>query len=178
MLYRLFIALELNEEMKDALGFAAGNLRAQSKGGAFTRRENLHVTLAFIGETPRVKDALKVTRETVFSPFELSLGEISFFENKNKKGDGKVYYVSVTGGGLFLLQSDIAHRLNQAGFALKDQPFVPHITLGRRVLPQNRGLFAVKAACMTASRVSLMKSERIGGILRYTKLCQSIPPGK
>lgn len=48
---RLFAALQLSEDMKSALADTAAELAKLGKG-RFTRTENLHLTLAFIGETP------------------------------------------------------------------------------------------------------------------------------
>ncbi|MDR1042323.1 MAG: RNA 2',3'-cyclic phosphodiesterase, partial [Clostridiales Family XIII bacterium] len=51
---RLFIAINFSEEIKDALCETIADLRDASRRGRYTHRDNLHLTLAFIGESDRV----------------------------------------------------------------------------------------------------------------------------
>ena len=50
---RLFAAIRFSPAVEEALWAAVGDLRCRG-AGTFTRRENLHLTLAFIGETDRL----------------------------------------------------------------------------------------------------------------------------
>ena len=52
---RLFVAIRFSPAVEQALWAAVGDLRRQGDG-TFTRRENLHLTLAFIGETDRLEE--------------------------------------------------------------------------------------------------------------------------
>ena len=56
---RLFIAIRLSDDMRRALLAAQDALRKRGVRGNYTKPENLHLTLAFIGEYP---DADGVTR--------------------------------------------------------------------------------------------------------------------
>lgn len=47
---RLFIAALLSEAMKDSVEEVQEELRIQGVKGNYTTRENMHLTLAFIGE--------------------------------------------------------------------------------------------------------------------------------
>ena len=47
---RLFIAITFTEDMLDALSEIQDDLRRSNVRGSYTPRENLHMTLAFIGE--------------------------------------------------------------------------------------------------------------------------------
>ena len=47
---RLFAAIRFSPAVEEALWAAVGDLRCRG-AGTFTRRENLHLTLAFLGET-------------------------------------------------------------------------------------------------------------------------------
>ena len=60
---RLFYAILLSEEMKQALVGAQDFLRAQGIQGNYTRRENLHLTLAFLGETDRLSAARRAAEQ-------------------------------------------------------------------------------------------------------------------
>ncbi|NCA93496.1 hypothetical protein EOM82_09795, partial [bacterium] len=81
-----------------------------------------------------------------------------------------IRYVSAEGEGLATLALDIASRLCKAGFDIEDRTFTPHITLGRQVIDKSGIPLYIIPASMTVNRVSLMKSERINGILKYTEI--------
>lgn len=53
---RLFIAIDLNNEIKDILNHSIQELKRNSVSGNFTPLENLHLTVVFIGETNNTKD--------------------------------------------------------------------------------------------------------------------------
>ena len=49
---RLFISINLDDHMCDAVSAVRRDMERLGVRGNFTRRENLHLTLAFIGEYP------------------------------------------------------------------------------------------------------------------------------
>ena len=49
---RLFIAINFGDTALDAFEAARERLRAQAGRANYSRRENLHLTLAFLGELP------------------------------------------------------------------------------------------------------------------------------
>jgi len=51
---RLFVALKLSEPVLDRLSKTTRELKTHAVSGRFSHRENLHLTLAFIGETTNV----------------------------------------------------------------------------------------------------------------------------
>ena len=55
---RLFIAIQLSDEMKKSLTATLHNLKKQGIKGNYTPTQNLHMTLAFLGE---VRDPRPVT---------------------------------------------------------------------------------------------------------------------
>jgi 2'-5' RNA ligase len=71
---RIFIAINLEQEISDALEKLIHKLKDQSVQGNFTRKENLHITLIFIGETSRIKpvkevmDSISKLRICIFGP--------------------------------------------------------------------------------------------------------------
>ena len=50
---RLFIAIPFSEEFKGELIRVQNEMRANGVRGNFSRAENLHVTVAFLGEVKR-----------------------------------------------------------------------------------------------------------------------------
>ncbi len=124
---RLFVALDLPEEVKDQLSGLAGGL----PGMKWVPRVNYHLTLRFIGETPpfraeEVDEALSAIRA---KPFELHLLAPGIFEK-----NGQVQSLHVTAErtpGLAHLQNKIETALQRAGFPPEKRRFAPHVTLGR-----------------------------------------------
>lgn len=49
---RLFIAINFDDTELDAFEAARERLRDPGRGANYSRRENLHLTLAFLGEQP------------------------------------------------------------------------------------------------------------------------------
>ena len=62
---RLFIAIRLSDEMKKALINCMHDLKKQGVEGNYAPAQNLHMTLAFIGE---YDDPESVCKETVSGP--------------------------------------------------------------------------------------------------------------
>lgn len=69
---RLFVAIQLSDEIKKNITGTLHDLKQKGVKGNYVPMQNLHLTLAFIGETKdpgAVKDALK---KVSFKPFKLS----------------------------------------------------------------------------------------------------------
>ena len=160
---RLFVAVNFTPEMKDALEKAARNLREQSVSGNFTRRENLHMTLAFIGETNEVVRAKAALDKCKGPGFEIALRGTGRF--------GDLYWVGTENSAeLSALASKVRSALKSEGFVLERSAFKPHITIARRVTVKGKADFEAPHARMRVRRISLMKSERINGKLTYTEI--------
>jgi len=176
---RLFIAVNFDNAVKERLLEIQAQLRSQCVRGNFTRPENLHLTLAFLGETPenKVPSILKIIDDTQALPMSEALPlEVSFihtscFTHSHKE----LWWVGAdeTCRGLSRLRAihgELIKRLLDSGFSVDKRPFNPHITLGREVKhsrPITLNCDEIKAK---VDRLSLMKSERIGGKLTYTEL--------
>ncbi len=165
---RIFVAVNFDISTKKLLMRARDELKKQSKQGVFTADSNFHITLAFIGETDEngVNNAKNTIDEIEFSPFAISLGNVDRFQRR----EGDIYYIEAAGDGLVMLANDISDRLRKRGFSIDDRPFKAHITLARQVVTHNPILSNISGSAFTVKRISLMKSERINGILRYTEI--------
>lgn len=172
---RLFIAILLDQAVKDGVLSISEQLRAHSLRGNFTGRENLHLTLAFLGETPGDRlPALKTAMEAAAGePFVLRFHQPGFFRRR----EGNLYWLGILENpALSALEARLRRALTEAGFPTEDKPFRPHLTLGRTVvleegypLPSAAG----KIPDQPVSSISLMKSERIAGRLTYTRLLET-----
>jgi 2'-5' RNA ligase len=174
---RLFTAIIFDEDTKEKIYEIEEALRSISKRGSFTTKENLHLTVNFIGETKRleeVKQAMNQAAESIhYNGFILKIGGFGRF----KRREGDIYWVGVEKGDILCkLQKQLVKELKEAGFfEIDDMEYTPHLTLGRRVMIKddyNTKEFeaGIKPISMKADRISLMKSERLDGKLVYTEI--------
>lgn len=159
---RLFVAIQFSPAVRSALLDAVTDLRRQGIGN-FTRPENLHLTLAFIGESQRTAAArAALDAACTGGPVSLTVGGLGHF--------GDLWWTGVRENrALETLALRVQQALRDQGFSIEDRAWRPHVTLVRRWRGP-RPQAAVRETSMRAERVSLMKSERIGGKLVYTEL--------
>ena len=159
---RLFIAIQLSEEMKTSVVGTMHTLKKAGVKGTYVPVQNLHLTLAFIGET-KEKEAVKAALQTVsFKPFRLSFSEMGTFED--------LLWVGIKGNqGLSKLAKDVAGALDQAGISYDRKKFVPHITIIRRMAGKWKQVPSPKGEMMV-KKISLMKSEQKDGKRVYTEI--------
>ena len=87
---RLFIAIRLSDEIRSGLAEIQSLLRNRGVSGNFTKLENLHLTLAFIGEYADPEGVLDAIRGVPFAPFSIrldgfgSFGRRSYLENRHR----------------------------------------------------------------------------------------------
>jgi len=159
---RLFIAVKFTPEVKSTLINAIGQLKELSDGN-FTRIENLHLTLAFIGESNRKADICKIIDKVEPSPFDISVGGYGHF--------GNLYWVGLKGEkALYDTAAALRNELKICGIPVDTKPFSPHITIAREVIPHGQINLSVKETPMRVERISLMSSERIDGRLTYKEV--------
>jgi len=158
---RLFVAVHFSPEVKTVLLSAIEDLRRQSAGN-FTHPENLHLTLAFIGESDRVADAKAALSTVSTVPFELTVGEAGNF--------GDLWWAGIDKNpALSALADSVRAELTKRNFDIDPKPFRAHVTLAREVREKEIKL-TVPSITMTVSRISLMRSDRINGKLTYTEV--------
>lgn len=169
---RLFIAINFGEEVKDILCDTMLRLKGHALQGNYTRRDNLHLTLAFLGETDRLESACEAVDQLKAGPFAIRLEGIGVF--RRERGD--CYWMGVAPNRhLSALQAQLGGELQKRGFALGTREFRPHLTLARGVLMAdsfNRHALAnsLGSVPVEVGAVSLMRSDRVGRKLIYTEL--------
>lgn len=160
---RLFVAICLNEAMKAALSDCAGQLKRQCSTANFTRVENLHLTLAFIGETDRPDRAQSAIEQLSFGSFDMTLSHAGHF--------GDLWWVGIRENhALSALAVQVQHALRAQGFSIERRRFSPHITIARQVVSSAPIVLAPPRASMRVDRIALMQSTRCAGKLIYTQL--------
>ena len=124
---RLFVALQLEDRVKDALIQFIDSVRPHTQEGRFSHRENLHLTLSFIGETGKVAQAKRALHRVQAEPFVISTAGIGRF----RRSTGDILWAGVAKNAqLEALAQQVRQTLEQEGFKLEDRPFAAHLTLG------------------------------------------------
>jgi len=131
---RGFIAVNLPDQMILWLSGIQKELKAFGLPVQWTRPENIHLTLKFLGEIPetdvaRVCQAVESSAAR-FSPLELFSKGVGVFPGVKRP---RVLWTGIAGrtDQLGDLQRDLDSGLNGIGFPKDDRPFTGHLTLGR-----------------------------------------------
>jgi 2'-5' RNA ligase len=124
----------------------------------------------FIGEvSPKKLDKIEAILETVqFERFDVSVERIGRF----KRGGGDSWWAGLREDApLIDLQHEINYKFALCGFEMDGRKYHPHITLGREVVT-DADPWQTEPFGETVTSFELMKSERIGGKLTYTTVCE------
>ncbi len=162
---RLFIAVQLSEEMRDAICNVQSDLLRRGVRGNYTPRENLHLTLAFIGDYSDPEQVLEVMSGIPFEPFEMRLGGIGCF--------GDLWWAALKpSAGLQGYVRQLRHALAEEGIPFDRKRFSPHITVLRRASIELSRLpgISVEEIGMLADHASLMRSDRGKRGMIYTEI--------
>ena len=97
MFMRLFIALDMDEEIRQKIRTFVEGARGFAPDARWVRPESLHVTLKFIGEQPEGSlDALeRALAQVSGSPFELSFRGYGFFPTPKS---ARVFWIGIQSG--------------------------------------------------------------------------------
>ena len=165
---RLFVAINFNDETRNRLIRIKDELWKNSEQGNFTLPENLHLTLAFLGEcnVKQTADAKAALDMISFDYFDLEIERVGCF----KRNDGDLWWAGVKECEyLTQLQQNLTDKLRLAGFTVEKRKFSPHITIGRKVVTGEKARL-VEPFGETVSKVELMESKRINGKLTYVPI--------
>ena len=131
---RIFIAIKLSSQMENRLTLVRQQLMMRDiKDIRWVKRENIHLTIRFLGDIPtgKVGDIITVLDEAAkrSSPFVLRIGGIGAFPNKRTP---RVVWVGVdTPLELIDLHRNIERGLDKIGFQSDEKGLKPHLTIGR-----------------------------------------------
>lgn len=141
---RLFIAVNLDEELKKRILPLQEELKRTNADVKWVAVENLHLTLKFLGEVSEEKttqiEQIVTPILVNFSPFEMELCGFGVFPNTNYP---RVIWLGIREGSeeLKILSEEIENCLIPLGFSKEERLFTAHLTLGRmRSLKSKEGL--------------------------------------
>lgn len=134
--WRLFIAAELSEDVRNALNDVLYDLKQTIPERAIrpVRPAGIHLTLKFLGDVLiNSVDTLKTTLYTLtnkHTAFELTAHGAGCFPNTRRP---RVVWAGIGGNiqALRHLQHDVMQACTQLGFEPEDRPYSPHLTLAR-----------------------------------------------
>ena len=167
---RAFVAILLPDDVRSALDAEIEQLRPVGRDVSWVARDNLHVTLKFLGHVaPERLDLATV------AGFELAIAGLGAFPSPTRP---RVLWAGLTSGAdaAATLARSIDGALAAHGFAREDRPFSGHVTLGRVRQPgRDERLAAALAAGarhqfgrLAVDRLALMRSELSPRGARYS----------
>ena len=160
---RLFVAILLSPEMQKEFVGCLHDLKNQGVEGNYVPAQNLHMTLAFIGEYDEPAKVKKLLETVPLPPFRLAIAEKGNF--------GTTLWAGVKGNQkLKTYVKELRNALKEAGIPFNDDKFVPHITLIRKASAKKPYRVHLPKAEMTVQKVSLMKTEFKNGKAVYREL--------
>jgi 2'-5' RNA ligase len=184
---RLFVALNLPEDVRDALHQATAPLRAAGFPVRWVEATSFHVTLKFLGWV--APERLAAIRDAMASaaansrPFELQVGGIGAFPSLRRP---RVLWLGVDASPpLRGLKQDLEWAFAPLGFERELRAFQPHITLGRTVRDAGAGEFraletilgdVAAEARVQVHEIDLMQSHLSPTGARYERIA-SVPLG-
>ncbi|HWR03467.1 MAG TPA: RNA 2',3'-cyclic phosphodiesterase [Humidesulfovibrio sp.] len=130
---RCFIGLPLPLGWQQGLDALAGRLAGRLASRlSWTRPDNWHVTLRFLGEVEeaRLPGMCEALRGVDFAPFALCLGATGSF---SLRGAPRTVWAGLSEGAeaCARLARDVDRALVHCGFEAQARDFRPHVTLGR-----------------------------------------------
>ena len=180
--WRVFIAIELPKEVRDKIAAHVTRLRQlePDAGASWTRPENIHLTLKFLGDTPRTQiDKLsEATSRAVapFPPFKIGVARSGAFPPRSCP---KVLWVGIddSEGKLATMQARLDEECSLVGFQKESRPFRPHLTIARLRKPQDARTLATahkqiqfETMQLDVSEVVVIRSELSSAGSKYTAI--------
>lgn len=179
---RTFIAIELGENIKEALSKIQSELKGADADVKWVSPENIHLTLKFLGEVkeekiPKIIQCLKDVCNSVMS-FDIKIENIGAFPSLRSP---RVIWAGIEEGKEKLLQLAglVEDALVKLKFHKKERKFSAHITIGRVRSPKNKAALLqvmeqlqFDPLSQTVKSVVLFKSTLTPKGSIYEKLCE------
>jgi RNA 2',3'-cyclic 3'-phosphodiesterase len=128
---RLFVAIDIPGEIKDALRCFVDRLRPTAKIG-WSPVDNLHITTKFVGEwpEPRLNEMKRtLTSVSVKGAIDITVKGLGWFPNHHRP---RVFWAGVEGAEpLHALARATEHAVALLGVPIDERAYSPHLTLAR-----------------------------------------------
>lgn len=132
---RLFLAVKLPSELREIVTQTCSTLAQSFHFAKWTHPEDYHITLQFLGDTPKanIPDLIAALKEVSgqCKPFQLSLDKWDTF---GLPASPRVLWIGVSG------ETEELHRLSSLvqsatlplGFSAESRAYKPHLTVARK----------------------------------------------
>lgn len=129
---RVFIAIELPEDILKVLAHEQARFRAVCPEARWTRPDGFHLTLKFLGEIPNAKSLEVIQSLERIGSFESLSVEVGGFGCFPSARRPRVLWVGVNASpALVKLAADLEAAMEAIGLPRESRSFTPHLTLAR-----------------------------------------------
>lgn len=157
---RAFLGIDFDNDSFKKINNLMLNLSKSGVKGNFTKKDNLHLTLLFLGELN--KDEVSIVEEIMnnvnFNSFEIEIKSLTTLKD--------MLVLEVYSEELMLLQKDIVEKMSKTKINFDNKKYYPHITLVRK---SNLKLEKELNFKSLVNSFYLYSSQRIDGNLIYKK---------
>lgn len=173
---RIFIGINFDETLKSRLATVQKGLKERTAKGTFTRPDNFHLTLRFLGE--REEEVVACIQREVAAAvaqvpaFKLELSGTGLFSKRS----GAIPWLGVAANPeLERVYQAVTQALERCGIPPEDRPYTPHLTFGRNVRFQSGSgesflHFPIPPLRQEVRRITLFQSHQVDGVLTYTPI--------
>jgi RNA 2',3'-cyclic 3'-phosphodiesterase len=176
---RVYIAIAFEESIKNHFDRVTSSVKKHCIEGSFTEKNNFHLTIRFIGEADdtqiaKIKEVIDIAVLKI-SPFELLVSNLGIFKRKKTN----ILWIGVDQNiVLSELHKELTTLLNEFKIPFYDKLFMPHITLGRKVLfyevnENLNNLIQVERISIPVKAINLMASKEENGKLNGVPIYQA-----
>jgi 2'-5' RNA ligase len=161
---RAFVAIELSQAVREALGRAIDKLRPAADDVRWVKPDNLHLTLKFLGEVPdeRLAEVIELAASCAAAAraFELNVAGTGAFPSARRP---RVVFAEAAERpeGLGELALALNRAMTRVDVPFEDRPFRRHITLGRVRRPRQNPALAAALEKLRATEFGTMEIDRM-----------------
>lgn len=180
---RTFIAIEPDEESKEKLTLFVDNLKNVIRGDLnWTKKENLHFTLKFLGEISKekIEEVTNLLHNIAnqSKSFYITISDIGFFPDIRRP---RILWAGVKEGKdeLIKIAQEIENDCEYIGFERERREFKAHLTLARIKDPHIKiddkrlqNLSHTEICKFVVNKIILYKSELSPLGAKYSKICE------
>ena len=141
---RTFVAVEITPGVRSRARQLIEKLSATGANVKWVEPENLHLTLAFLGEVDvlEIPELCETVRQSVgdYEPFDIEVRGVGAFPDLRRP---RTVWIGVENGAeeMIALHGSLEKGLTKLGYRAEKRRFRPHLTLGRvRNAPQGQGV--------------------------------------
>lgn len=175
---RIYIAIDFEDNIKNYFDELTSNIKKHCANGSFTEKNNFHLTIRFIGEADDL--LITKTKEVIeravlnIRSFDLLINNLGIFKRKNTN----ILWIGVEQNTVLSeLHKELSTLLKESKIPFYDKLFMPHITLGRRVLFNEdsedlNNLIHFERISIPVKSLSLMASKEENGKLNGVPIHQ------